>query len=140
MKTTNPRLERELSDLSRAFPLWIADDFAFVIVSKLRLPAEYNKSCTDLLIELPPDYPVCPPGLGNNRVYVDPNLRYRNRILQDLHPGNTARFATPGFGPWAWFCYERIEWWPDRDDLITFVEMVRADLSCTKTKSILSSL
>lgn len=130
----NQRLERDLRNLSRAFPLWIADDYEFVVVGGIKLPPGYFPGKTDLLVEIPEDYPIAPPGVGR-RVYVNPHLQFRGRELDDLHPNTTPDFATPGFGPWAWFCYQHIEWWPERDDLIKFVEMVRADLTNNKTIS-----
>jgi hypothetical protein len=128
------RLERDLRCLSRAFPLWIGDDDKFVVVSGLKLPPGYNYSTTDLLIEIPDSYPVTPPGVANH-VFINPHLRLHGRELEDLHTYTTPKFDTPGFGPWAWLCYEHIDWWPERDDLIKFVEMVRADLSKPKTRS-----
>ena len=128
-----PYRERHLRALSAAFPLWVGDDDEFVIVSGMKLPPGYNESSTNLLIDLPSDYPFSPPGVGDNRVYLPPTLRLRRRKLKDLHEDRTPGFSTPGFGPWAWFCYERVDWSPQRDDLITFVEMVRADLTNPET-------
>jgi hypothetical protein len=130
---------RDLENLSQAFTIWIGDCNDFVVVADLRLPHGFNRPTTDLLIELPPGYPVAPPGVGCH-IYVHPNLRLHGRGLTDLHSRSTPSFATPGFGPWAWLCYERIEWCPERDDLIKFVEMVRADLSQAKTESAWSLL
>jgi hypothetical protein len=87
-----------------------------------------------LLIELPHDYPLSPPGLGDYRVFASPYLLFWSRMLQDLHPETTPCYATPGFGPWAWWCYQYIRWSPRRDDLVRFVEMVRADLTNPPTK------
>jgi hypothetical protein len=125
----HPRLERDLQNLSRGCALWIGDDYGFVVVDELRLPPGYNCSTTRLLITLPPDYPLSPPGVGDNRVYLPPTLRFKRRELRDLHPIVEPPFRTPGFGPWAWLCYERVDWIPEHDNLIRFVEMVRADLT-----------
>lgn len=128
-----PRLERDLLNLARGCPLWIDDDYRYVVVDELLLPPGYSCSTTRLLITLPPDYPLSPLGVGDNRVYLPPTLRFRGRQLRDLHPWTEPRFPTPRFGPWAWFCYERVEWIPDHDNLIRFVEMVRADLTKPRT-------
>ena len=127
------RMGRHLRDLSRALPLWVDDVDAFFIVSGLKLPPGYNVSHTDTLIELPPDYPLSPPGVGDYRVYLPPSLRFNRRKLKDLHEERTPNFDTPGFGPWAWFCYEYVGWSPECDDLIKFVEMVRADMTSPRT-------
>ncbi len=122
------RLESHLKLLSKHYPLWIDDDYRFVIVGRIRLPRGYDCREANLLIELPSDYPVTPPGVGDHRVYVWPQLQFHGRALRDQHPETTPGFHTPGFGPWAWWCYQTIRWIPSRDDLVRFVEMVRADM------------
>ena len=131
-------LEDHLKVLSMQFPLWVDDNSLFVIVGKLKLPPGYNHTLTQLLIELPDDYPLSPPGIGDCLVYVDPNLRFGMRELRDVHPSHRPTYQTPGFGPWAWWCYEMINWNPNRDNLTTFVAMVRADLTNPPTKQELS--
>ncbi len=123
-------LDDELPGLTRVFDVWVGHDPRFVILAGVRLRAGYSTPHTQLLIEIPADYPSSPPGIGNSRLYVPPTLTYRGRRLRALHPDVQPKFPTPGFGPWAWWCYNRIQWDPMRDNLATFVEMVRADLSC----------
>lgn len=125
-------LDRHLAELSHHYPVWIDDDDKFVIV-EIGLPPGFDYVWTNLLIEIPPDYPVSPPGIGNYRVFVPPWLTYRGRKLKDIHPNQSPSFETPEFGPWAWLCYEDVRWYPSRDDLLTFVEMVRSDLSNPST-------
>lgn len=132
-RNDSPWLGRHLRELSRAFVLWIEEEYEFVVVCGMKLPPGYNRAETQLLIEIPQDYPLSPPGVGADRVYLSPDLRFKRRKLKDLHTGTTPSFYTPGFGPWAWFCYERVEWSPSRDGLVTFVEMVRADLTDPRT-------
>lgn len=127
-------LGRHLLELSGAFTLWIEEEDEFLVVDGMKLPPGYNQSETQLLIEIPDDYPLSPPGVGANQVYLSPGLRFNRRRLKDLHTSTMPSFSTPGFGPWAWFCYEHIAWDPSRDDLIRFVEMVRADLTNPLTK------
>jgi hypothetical protein len=122
-------LDEELQQLSRGFELWIDDDSHFVILGGVKLRPGYNAPETQLLIEIPQDYPVSPPGIGASRVYVPATLNYRGRRLRQVHEQQRPNFETPGFGPWAWWCYCQIAWDPTRDDLTKFVEMVRADLS-----------
>lgn len=128
-------LQRQLRDLSRAYGhLWIGDDFEFVIVDGVKLPPGYNRSHTAILLKPPSDYPCSPPGIGSSQVFVSPCLRFRGRQLQDVHEDRAPAFETPGFGPWAWWCYEYVKWDPFRDNLITFFEMVRADMTNPPTK------
>jgi hypothetical protein len=121
-------LHQDLKRLSDHFPLWLDDDYRFVVVRGVKLPPGYNYDTTDLLVGLPADYPCSPPGIGDSPVYTSPDLRFHGRVLADLHPGNP-KYATPGHAPWAWLCYRTIDWDPLIDDLIKFVEMVRADLT-----------
>lgn len=100
-----------------------------IVICHLRLPPGYDRNEIPLLVELPADYPCSPPGIAGRRVYVPPDLRFHGHRLADIHPGTTPCFSTPGFGPWAWLCYETIEWNPLGDNLITFLEMIRGDLT-----------
>lgn len=121
-------LDRDLVQLSRHFPLWLDDDYRYVIVQQVKLPPGYDRDYIDLLVELPPDYPASPPGIGDNRIYMPPDVTFRGQRLRDLHSGKPK--ASPlGFGPWAWLCYEAIHWDPMSDELITLIEMIRADLT-----------
>ena len=120
---------QSLDELSHFFPLWVDDAYRFVIVQKVKLPTGYNQQKTSILVELPADYPSSPPGIGKYRIYVSPTLRFYGRRLKDVHEGTTPIYLTPGFGPWAWFCYQTINWDPLEDDLIVLLEMIRADLT-----------
>jgi hypothetical protein len=127
------RLLDDLRDLSRVgFPLWVDDHYRFVIVEGVQLPCGYNQQTIPVLIELPKRYPMTPPGVGGNRVYVPRKLRYRHSKIEDVHLGVGPWFKTPGWRSWAWLCYERIDWNPWRDNLITFIEMLRANLTNPK--------
>ena len=128
------RLEQDLRELSRVFHLLVDDELQFVIVRGLKLPPGYNLRNTELLLVLPSDYPSSPPGVGGSPVYLSPALRLNGRTLDDLHDHRTPEFDTPSYGPWAWFCYEQVDWSPVRDNLIKFVEVVRADLTQPKTR------
>ncbi|MHB8974795.1 MAG: E2/UBC family protein [Pirellulaceae bacterium] len=128
-------LHRHLKQLSEYYPLWLDNDYRFVIVQKVRLPPAYNYDDIDFLIELPPDYPLSPPGIGDYRIYTSPYLLFRGCELKDLHPTlSPTKYYAKGFGPWAWFCYEEIKWFPPTDDLINFIEMVRTDLTNPRLK------
>ena len=128
MSRYSHRLDNDLNMLSLGYSLSISDDLEWVTVHDFKLPPSYNYSYTDILIELPADYPLSPPGVGSH-IYTDPDLRFRGRKLEDLHEN-----VNPGWGNWAWLCYEWINWDPNTDDLVKFMEMVRSDLTKLKTK------
>ena len=122
------RLNDDLNVLSMGYTLSLSDDLKWVTVHDFKLPPGYNLGYTDILMETPSDYPFSPPGVGV-RVYLNPDLHFRGRKLADLH----AR-VTPGWGNWAWFCYEWINWDPNNDDLVKFMEMIRTDLTNPNTE------
>ena len=129
------RKQRDLQNLSRAgFTIWVGDDRDFVIVENVRLPPGYDRRTIPVLIELPPDYPLVPPGVGSDHIYVPGSLRYHGHKLEDIHEWTTPAFRTPGWNGWAWMCYDHIAWDPHRDDLIVFIETVRADLTNPEVK------
>jgi hypothetical protein len=73
-------------------------------------------------VEIPDDYPESPPGVGGSHILVPSDLRFRGREPKDFHP-----WAGPD--GWAWWCYERIDWDPCRDNLITLLEVIRAHMT-----------
>ena len=129
MSTPSRKLQQDLQDLSQYYDLWIDDWYRFVIIRGMNLPPGYNYATTDVLLELPSDYPVSPPGQGKYSVMINVNLRFRGRLPAEYREHRTPEFPTPGFGPWAWICYQQINWDPFYDNLIGFVEMLRADLT-----------
>jgi hypothetical protein len=128
------RLKEDLDCLSAFFSTWVEEASRFVIVRNVRLPPAYNYVETDIWLDIPADYPYSPPGIGDSRVYISPDLRFYGRVLADLHPTTIPRYWVPGFGPWAWFCYQVVLWNCFTDDLVKFVEMVRADLTSATTR------
>ncbi|OHB65849.1 MAG: hypothetical protein A2V70_16655 [Planctomycetes bacterium RBG_13_63_9] len=122
-------MQDPLVELSRYFCLWVDDWDRFVIVREVTLPPGFNRRSTDVLIELPEDYPMSPPGVAGSRIYVNAGLTFHRRIPAEYRECSSPTYGTPGFGPWAWICYEHIHWNPVRDNLVRFVEMLRADLT-----------
>ena len=122
-------LTHDFLALDKHYHVWLAKNKKFVVVEDVRLPPGYDDEFTRVLIFIPPDYPVSPLGIGDSRVYVPPNLKFRGRSISDIHPRIVPPLPITDFGPWAWWCYEHVCWDPMRDDLISFMEMVRADLT-----------
>ena len=118
-----------LRDLSHACPIEVADDGSFIIVRDVMLPQGYNCMMISILIEIPPDYPISPPGIGNYKIFLPKGLRYQGLILKDYHE----HVLYKGSNKWCWVCYQNIQWDPNWDDLITLLEMIRADLNNPQT-------
>lgn len=128
MSSCSPRLTNDLKLLSVGYPLSVSGDDKWLIVHDFKLPPGFNYSSMDILVEVPRDYPCTPPGVATH-VYLLEKLRFKGKKLRHLHEG-----VTPGWGDWAWFCYQRIDWDPNRDDLVNFMEMMRTDLTNPETR------
>jgi hypothetical protein len=122
-------LENDFHELERYYRAWLSENRKWLCLYSVFLPPGYGKESTEILISIPADYPASPLGVGNSRVYVPPSLRFYGRELRDIHPGKIPSIRTTKTGSFAWWCYEWVEWDPMRDDLISFMEMVRADLT-----------
>lgn len=116
------QFKTDLRTLSYGFTVAVNDDYSSLIVKNFNLPPGYNRGQIPVLLNLPTDYPESPPGVGNAKVYVPDDLRYNGRKPKDFHDG---------VGPdgWAWWCYEWIAWNPNRDNLVTFFELLRAHMT-----------
>lgn len=119
----NSRLRKDLRELSYVYPVALDDDGDFLLVKNFNLPPGYNRDYISVLLKIPRDYPESPPGVGNAKVYVPEGLTFHGRTPDDYHEES---------GPtedWAWWCYERIDWNPCKDNLITFFELFRAHVT-----------
>lgn len=119
---TNLRLlEKHLNELSHAYALDVSKDFSWITVRRFMLPPGFNKGYVGVLLRLV-DYPSIAPGIRPSAVYLPEGLQLRGMKPTDYHEGT---------GPtgWAWWCFQRIDWNPCSDDLITFLEMLRATLT-----------
>lgn len=125
----NQTLLKHLQELSYFHVVEIDDDLASIRVTDFRLPEGFNRRSCCVFIEIPSDYPISPPGCPS-RIYLPDGIRWRGRDLRDLHPGTQPKNRSG----WAWLCFERIEWNPLQDNLITTVELVRTTLTDPPTK------
>ena len=115
--------KKQLAALSNAYVLDVSSDWQTIIIRDWNPPPGYNRALIDLRLELSDDYPESPPGVYGSALYVPSDLRYRGRKPRDLHDWS-------GPASWAWWCYEDVDGWdPCKDDLITFLEMVRAHMT-----------
>lgn len=117
-------LQNHIEAISYGCSVDVPDDCSHIIINNVLLPFGYNRTSIPILIQIPPDYPISPPGVGNHRIFMPSALRYNNRKPKDLH--ENLNFQRNPY--WAWWCYERINWNPMSDDLITLLEMIRADM------------
>ncbi len=129
MRAFSQILTSHLRALSTAYPLTMANDYSWLRVHEFKLPPGFSWFYSDVFLEIPVDYPLSPPGVGSSRIYLPAKLRYQGRRLKDLYEN-----VTPGVQGWAWFCYQWVKWDPFEDDLIKFLEMVRADLTNPATR------
>jgi len=120
-------LIRHLRDLSLVCRVRASQDCRRVVILDVCLPPTgWNRTHTRMMIEgIPEDYPLSPPGLCGSRAFVESGLRFRGRKPLDYQEGHW--FAGVN---WALWCYRSIKGWdPRRDNLRTFLEMVRTDMT-----------
>jgi hypothetical protein len=114
-------LESHLALLSYGCRLEVTEDFRIVVAKEVLLPPGWSRPYTDVLIEIPDDYPFAVPG-RDSRIYLQMGLKFHGQTPSDYHEEGYDR---PG---WAWWCYEDISWDPNEDNLIRLLEMLRTDL------------
>ena len=124
----SPVLLDHLEKLSYVCTVDEARDYSFIIVHEVNLPPGYNFNKISVLIEIPSEYPLFPPGIGNSKIYLPRGLLFNGRKLKDFHED----IVFENNMNWGWFCYQHINWDPNWDDLTTLLEMIRADLSDPK--------
>lgn len=120
-------LEDDVRALSYAFDVALDDECRHLFVRNFNLPPGYNFSTIPILLEIPPDYPESPPGIGGSQLFLPRGLRYRGRRLRDFHE-EVGPLDDPN-RRWGWWCYEQIHWDPCQDNLISFFEVLRTDMT-----------
>jgi hypothetical protein len=114
--------------LARVYEVSVSTDQAWVQIANFVLPVGFNAKTTPLLVGLPPDYPLRPPGVLPHGIFVRPGLRFRGG-----HHSNIVEGHGPGWDQWSWLCVYRINWDPRRDDLLRLLELARTVLSGAPT-------
>ena len=120
-------LEEHARALSYAYEVALDDDCRHLFVRGFNMPPGYNLSVVPILLEVPRDYPESPPGIGGSHLFLPRGLKYQGHKLRDFH--EEVGPSGDSSEQWGWWCYERIVWDPCHDDLITFFELVRTDMT-----------
>jgi hypothetical protein len=79
---------------------------------------------TSLLIDIPYDFPLSPPGIGCShptRAIHLPRIYYNGTKMKDLYDCVHE--------PWAWLCFQSMRWDPEQDNLLSLVALVEASVS-----------
>lgn len=124
----NAILENHFRHLSHVYPITLSRDQQWATFRGFRLPRGFNRGYISILLKCPPDYPRTPPGI-NRDLFVPGGLQYQGRPLVHLHPN-----VSPGWGDWGWYCFHRIAWDMHRDNLLTFLDMFRTELTRPATR------
>lgn len=111
-----------LKSLSIRYTVEVFCDLSEAHILDFNCPPGYNYTVMEVRLILPEDYPASPPGVSPSSVYVPSDLLFRGNQPNDFHPN----CGPSGF---AWWCFESIKWDPCRDDLITFMELLRLTMT-----------
>lgn len=102
--------------------------FEWVLIKNWQLPPGWNKPETNVLVFVPPGYPVTPP----DNFFADNDLR----LSSGRQPGNTTPNQSHQGSQWLQFSYhvEKADWKPHADilqghNLLTFLTGVSKRLS-----------
>ena len=121
------RFAREVNLLRRIYAgVEPSDDGAYVQVRNIALPPGWNRSSADVLIAVPPGYPVTPP----DNFFVPVGLRLANGQM----PSNYSEGTIMLNQEWGQFSFHSQEWQPTPeeshgDNLLTFLALVERRLS-----------
>ncbi len=103
----NTRFEQEVRALRTAYPdmLYDTNNFFWVCIHAFDLPPGLNKKQSDLLIEVPPNYPFGPP----KNFFTDRTITTRRGYpIEHYYPNKEYnKYYDQG---WAWFCVHIKSW------------------------------
>ena len=127
-------LQRHVLTLDSSYGARMSSDGHFLRLYRCLLPPGYGRVSAEVLIDLPPDYFLCPPGFGSSRIHLPSTLRFHKCRLLHLYPE-----VTPGWGDWAWFSFVLRDWDSEYDDLVKFLKKLYAVLIYPETRAECSS-
>jgi len=128
-------LRRNLEELlSRGYQVETPWTMNWVCVHGVALPGTTTGKWTDhegrmiveasVLIDIPYDFPLSPPGIGHShpaRAIHLPRIYYNGGKMKDLYDCVHE--------PWAWLCFQSMRWDPERDNLLSLLALVEASIS-----------
>lgn len=91
------------------------DGWLFLVLEGYPLPPGYNHERSNLLIKVPPAYPLA----QLDMFWMEPNLRLKDNRL----PANTSLEVWLG-ATWLRFSWHPTAWRPGRDNLLTFLGFI----------------
>lgn len=111
------KLLEEIAELERhGFEVEYDNNLTWIHVVGLELPSKGQWTTTNneivfstsVLIDIPPNWPLHPPGVGlshpTHAIHI-PYLEYNGKKISDLHECK--------HNPWHWLCFVSISWQPD---------------------------
>lgn len=119
----NERLDADVEALEgRGFALQRypqPDGWVYLVVEHYPLPAGYNRGQSDLLVKVPPPYPLA----GLDMFWMEPDLR----LASGAQPANTCVETYLGRN-WLRFSWHPAGWRPHRDSLGSYLGFVERRL------------
>ena len=117
------RVVEDCLTLGNAFSVEVDSDLQWTIIEDFLTPLAYSPDFIPVLMKIPPDYPLTPPGLGHYNIYVREGLRRDDGKMID-HYYRSAVHCTKGCCDlsskgWYWWCFEEIRWDPRINDLLS---------------------
>lgn len=118
---------------SNGFSVEADANYEWVCVHGLDLPGPYGAwtdkqnriiTQTSVLIDIPYDFPMSPPGVGfghPERAIHLPYLLFNGGQMKDFYECK--------HNPWCWFCFQKIDWDRNEDNLLTLIMLVEASIS-----------
>ena len=128
-------LRRNVDDLrARGYQVETPWNLSWVCVHGLALPGTTTSKWTDhegrvivetsVLIDIPYDFPLSPPGIGYShptRAIHLPRISYNGSPMKDLYEC--------AHDPWCWLCFQSMRWDLEQDDLLSLLALVEASVS-----------
>ena len=121
-ETPDARRRREMEQLRARYPQLEYDEsgLGWFRIRNFRLPPGWNRETTDLLVMLPPEYPMVPPG----RFFVKPGLRLAS---SNAAAGGYSESTRELDEEWAWFGCS-VDGWDPIYSLETFMGVIERSL------------
>jgi len=128
-------LRRNLDELlTRGYQVETPWNMSWVCAHGIALPGTTTGKWTDhggrviaktsVLIDIPYDFPLSPPGIGHShptRAIHLPRIYYNGRKMKDLYDCVHE--------PWAWLCFQSMRWDPEQDNLLSLLALIEASIS-----------
>jgi len=121
-------INRDIELLKQQFKVQVAQDYSIVVIEKFPLQPNFNRPYSDILLELPGNFPVNTPKLYIQNICKIKHGSTHGYGFFHSYKNTEAHLWNSG---WAWLCFQ-VTWNPSTDGILSFLKKMENEMKNLK--------